>query len=100
LRGNPKPSPADNASASQAAAPLEIYNEPANLFFAGFLGSPPMNFLKGTLCPEGDTHVFEEAGDPVRLALTHRTGLGAHTRKNITLGVLIFPRKSVEGLFC
>jgi multiple sugar transport system ATP-binding protein len=71
----------------QVAAPLEIYNEPANLFVAGFLGSPPMNFLKGTLRPEGDTHVFEEAGGPVRLALTHRKGLGAHTGKNITLGV-------------
>jgi multiple sugar transport system ATP-binding protein len=71
----------------QVAAPLEIYNHPANLFVAGFLGSPPMNFLKGTLRPEGETHIFEEAGGPVRLALTHRTGLGAHTGKNITLGV-------------
>ena len=29
----------------QVAKPLEVYNRPANLFVAGFIGSPPMNFL-------------------------------------------------------
>ncbi|MGA8600362.1 MAG: sn-glycerol-3-phosphate import ATP-binding protein UgpC [Beijerinckiaceae bacterium] len=33
----------------QIGAPLELYERPATLFVAGFLGSPPMNFLKGTL---------------------------------------------------
>jgi multiple sugar transport system ATP-binding protein len=33
----------------QVAAPLELYHEPANLFVAGFIGSPAMNFLAGTL---------------------------------------------------
>ena len=31
----------------QVAAPLELYEHPANLFVAGFIGSPPMNFLPG-----------------------------------------------------
>lgn len=31
----------------QLAPPREIYNDPANLFVAGFIGSPPMNFIKG-----------------------------------------------------
>ncbi len=30
----------------QVGAPLELYNNPANLFVAGFIGSPRMNFLK------------------------------------------------------
>lgn len=30
----------------QVASPLEIYNHPANLFVAEFIGSPPMNFIK------------------------------------------------------
>jgi multiple sugar transport system ATP-binding protein len=30
----------------QVGAPLELYNKPANLFVAGFIGSPRMNFLK------------------------------------------------------
>jgi multiple sugar transport system ATP-binding protein len=33
----------------QVAAPLELYNSPVNLFVAGFIGSPPMNFLAGTI---------------------------------------------------
>jgi multiple sugar transport system ATP-binding protein len=33
----------------QLDTPANIYNAPANLFVAGFIGSPPMNFLDGTL---------------------------------------------------
>lgn len=33
----------------QVAPPEEIYNRPANLFVAGFIGAPPMNFVKGTV---------------------------------------------------
>ena len=31
----------------QVGSPLELYNEPANIFVAGFIGSPRMNFLPG-----------------------------------------------------
>jgi multiple sugar transport system ATP-binding protein len=33
----------------QVGSPLELYDDPANLFVAGFIGSPAMNFLKGRL---------------------------------------------------
>ncbi|MGL4321340.1 MAG: ABC transporter ATP-binding protein [Paracoccaceae bacterium] len=33
----------------QLAAPQEIYNRPANLFVAGFIGSPSMNMVKGSM---------------------------------------------------
>jgi sn-glycerol 3-phosphate transport system ATP-binding protein len=33
----------------QIGAPLDLYERPATLFVAGFLGSPPMNFVRGTL---------------------------------------------------
>ena len=36
----------------QFTTPQEIYNRPANMFVAGFIGSPPMNFLEGTLSQE------------------------------------------------
>lgn len=36
----------------QLAAPRELYEQPVNLFVAGFIGSPPMNFLPATV--EGD----------------------------------------------
>ncbi|MEQ9159864.1 MAG: sn-glycerol-3-phosphate ABC transporter ATP-binding protein UgpC [Roseovarius sp.] len=39
----------------QAGPPLEIYENPASVFVAGFIGSPPMNFLPGTATGEGVT---------------------------------------------
>jgi len=37
----------------QIAPPLECYNEPANRFVAGFIGSPAMNFMAGEITPNG-----------------------------------------------
>ena len=37
----------------QVGTPLEVYDRPANLFVAGFIGSPAMNLLKGRLQPGG-----------------------------------------------
>ena len=39
----------DHGIISQLGPPEEIYNDPANLFVAGFIGSPPMNLMKGKL---------------------------------------------------
>ena len=41
----------------QFGTPAEVYGRPANLFVAGFIGSPPMNFVTGTL-GGGDQPVF------------------------------------------
>ena len=38
-----------NGLVEQIGAPLELYDRPQNLFVAGFIGSPAMNFLKGTV---------------------------------------------------
>ncbi|NLY36121.1 MAG: sn-glycerol-3-phosphate ABC transporter ATP-binding protein UgpC [Tissierellia bacterium] len=40
----------------QVASPAQIYNKPDNLFVAGFIGSPQMNFYRGNLIKEGDTY--------------------------------------------
>ncbi len=37
----------------QMGAPLELYDRPVNLFVAGFIGSPAMNFIAGKVCAEG-----------------------------------------------
>ena len=41
----------------QVGAPQSVYERPANLFVAGFIGSPPMNTLPGTLSTGGGTAV-------------------------------------------
>jgi multiple sugar transport system ATP-binding protein len=38
-----------NGTIQQVASPQELYDSPANLFVAGFIGSPAMNFMSGTL---------------------------------------------------
>ena len=45
----------------QVGAPLTLYDDPDNLFVAGFIGSPKMNFLKGVI--QGDRIVLPEFGD-------------------------------------
>jgi multiple sugar transport system ATP-binding protein len=45
----------------QVAQPLEIYNQPANMFVAGFIGSPPMNFFHGTILNKSGRLFFSEA---------------------------------------
>lgn len=39
----------DHGVLQQVGTPLEVYNDPVNLFVADFIGSPGMNLLKGTL---------------------------------------------------
>ncbi|MBK8475990.1 MAG: sn-glycerol-3-phosphate ABC transporter ATP-binding protein UgpC [Opitutaceae bacterium] len=67
----------------QVAPPLELYRRPANLFVAGFIGSPPMNFLHGTIESAGAQLVFVErntAAAPLRIALDERLSTRAAGR--------------------
>jgi multiple sugar transport system ATP-binding protein len=45
----------------QIGAPLELYDRPDNMFVAGFIGSPAMNFLKGQIAASG-VAAFEAPG--------------------------------------
>jgi multiple sugar transport system ATP-binding protein len=46
----------------QIGAPLELYDKPHNLFVAGFIGSPAMNFLKGVLRVDGRAEFLGAGG--------------------------------------
>jgi multiple sugar transport system ATP-binding protein len=52
----------------QIGAPLELYDRPQNIFVAGFIGSPAMNFIKGAVRANGKLD-FEGAGG-IRLPLS------------------------------
>jgi len=53
----------------QIAPPLTCYNEPANRFVAGFIGSPSMNFVEGELLEDGlETENFTVELDPASIA--------------------------------
>jgi multiple sugar transport system ATP-binding protein len=50
----------------QIGSPLELYDRPQNLFVAGFIGSPAMNFIEGRVRRDGNGAVVE-AADGTRL---------------------------------
>ncbi len=54
----------------QVASPLELYNRPVNKFVAGFIGSPPMNFVKGTLSPENGHIRFRDPSNQMNLIVS------------------------------
>ncbi len=62
----------------QVGAPLELYHHPANLFVAGFLGSPRMNFLKGKIHSHADgvATIATNAGGLLQAALTQPLASG------------------------
>src|SRR5215470_3054178 len=69
----------------QIGAPLELYDRPANLFVAGFIGSPAMNFLKGRLARNG-SGLEVVLGEGLRLPAPD--GVAAQLEgKEVTLGV-------------
>jgi lactose/L-arabinose transport system ATP-binding protein len=67
----------------QVGAPLTLYDDPDNLFVAGFIGSPKMNFLKGVV--RGGRIVLPEFGDQsipmARMTLPPSDGA------NVTVGI-------------
>ena len=72
----------------QIDAPLKLYNHPANLFVAGFLGSPPMNFLRGKLKDAKDGVIFKESnGGVVECKFTDRPEAKAFIGKEVVMGV-------------
>ncbi len=52
----------DHGVLQQVGTPLEVYNNPANLFVAGFIGSPGMNLLKGSLA-DSDRGLVVDLGE-------------------------------------
>jgi multiple sugar transport system ATP-binding protein len=56
----------------QAGLPLELYDRPANLFVAGFIGSPSMNFLRGTIQVNGAPSFMTDGGVKLPLASAPR----------------------------
>jgi multiple sugar transport system ATP-binding protein len=51
----------DDGRLQQVASPAEVYCRPANVFVAGFIGSPAMNFFEGMLGVEGTSREFTSA---------------------------------------
>jgi len=80
----------------QVDAPIQLYNQPANRFVAGFIGSPPMNFFTGTITSKHQHLCFAELAtsrtpSPHALSLElpsdFKTRLEGHVGKVIVMGL-------------
>jgi multiple sugar transport system ATP-binding protein len=74
----------------QAGPPLEVYRRPANRFVAAFIGTPPMNFLNGSLSRVDQSIWFAEAGGSgIRLRLPGEKGerVASHAGRDAVLGL-------------
>ncbi len=72
---------------AQVGAPLDLYDDPANRFVAGFVGSPKMNFLDATIIGSGAESVtLSLDSDPaVRLSLPVKSRLSEGAK--VSLGI-------------
>jgi multiple sugar transport system ATP-binding protein len=81
---------ADVSNLQQIDSPRKLYDEPANLFVAGFIGSPSMNFIYGMIEGDGDKVYARFAGnrvmiDPARVA--QHSGLANYKGQEIVIGI-------------
>ncbi len=71
----------------QAGPPLELYDDPDNIFVAGFLGNPTMNFLSCSASREGDQLVLATNGTRWPVALDQADAILAQIQDKATLGI-------------
>jgi len=71
----------------QIGSPLFLYNYPVNKFVAGFIGSPPMNFLAAKVIDDGGSIVLDEGSFKVRAAAFHTEHLKKYVGKEVFFGI-------------
>ena len=75
----------DDGKIQQSGNPEEFYNQPANLFVAGFIGSPTMNIIEGKM----ENGVFKAMDGLINITPTkdHEESLKAYEGKGVSVGI-------------
>lgn len=76
-----------DGKAVQVGTPEELYSAPSDAFVAGFIGSPPMNLLKGSLLEEENRLLVQTGRLKLRLPEDKSTRLGELKHGEIMLGI-------------
>ncbi len=74
----------------QTGDPQSVFDRPANLFVASFIGSPPMNLVQALVAADGDSlavQVGEQAIDLPPDVAAERSGLRAYAGRTVGLGI-------------
>ena len=71
----------------QIGTPLEVYDDPVNVFVAGFIGEPPMNLLRSTITEVAGGYMFTFAGSDLHVPVPERYNHVVKNGMQVTLGV-------------
>lgn len=76
-----------DGAVQQQGAPEELFKRPVNKFVAGFLGMPPMNFLKGEIEQRADAVFVVGDGYALRLDGEPAQNAAGYRARRVTLGI-------------
>lgn len=82
---------------NQFNTPLNVYDKPANKFVAGFIGSPAMNFMKGTIVKRDGGLYFNEENFKVKILEEMYLKLESYIGKEVVFGIR--PENIYDKLF-
>jgi len=71
----------------QIADPLTLYQKPANQFVAGFIGSPPMNFVAGNIVRENRDLFFQSDSFSIKVDASIITPLEQYGKNQVVFGI-------------
>jgi multiple sugar transport system ATP-binding protein len=71
----------------QIGSPLYLYNYPVNKFVAGFIGSPPMNFLTVKVLEEGGSIILDEGSFKIKPDVAHLEYIKNYIGKDLFFGI-------------
>lgn len=71
----------------QVADPISVYDKPKNKFVAGFIGSPPMNFMNGRIIKKDAKVYFDEGKFQVKLVEEMHKSIMPYLGKEIIFGI-------------
>jgi multiple sugar transport system ATP-binding protein len=71
----------------QVDGPLPLYDNPVNKFVAGFIGSPPMNFMEVDVIKRDNTYYLNEGTYEIKLPSEYNEKVSAHVDSKIYLGI-------------
>jgi multiple sugar transport system ATP-binding protein len=77
----------DKGVLQQVGTPAELYDTPANVFVAGFIGSPAMNFFEVRVVGDGDKLCLDSDSFHLPVPASKSAMLNPYQAKEITLGI-------------
>lgn len=87
----------DNGNIQQYDTPEMLYQYPANLFVANFMGNPPMNFIDAVIEADGGGRAYRIGESLVPVAEGMLDKIRPHAGKKVKLGVRSHQLKSCDG---